>query len=184
MRGVASSLIARSLAAVIVALAPTVVSARASTPSEEGTVTVPGPYINTQYGFRFSAPPGSQVRRLAAPAPNHGATVDLGRRRCIEVSAAFDAPGYGSTEALLSARLAEAAVRHLKRGPARLGGRPAEQAIFVDGDATHVLIVRQDGPADSAINYTAELTSTGRELRADRARFMHVLASFHFIARS
>ena len=173
----------RAVAALIVLIGVTIVSADPSTAADAETVRVRGPYINLQYGFRFSAPPGSQARRLAAPAPNHGATVDLGPGRHIEVSAAFDAPGYGSTGALLSARLAEGAVKHLQRGPARLGGRPAEQAVFAGGDACHVLIVRQEGPADSAINYTAELISNRREIRADRARFAHALASFRFISR-
>ena len=85
-------------------------------------VRVLGPYINVQYGFRFSAPSGLATYRDAAPAPNHGASVKLGKSRRIEVSAAFDAPEYGSTAALMSARVLGVCVAECHRRTTLLGG--------------------------------------------------------------
>ena len=170
------------LGAALIALAPSAVPASTPAVAHDGTVRVDGPYVNTEYGFRFSAPPGFEVRRLAAPAPNHGAAVEIGRARRIEISAAFDAPGYGSTEALLSARLPDGASDRPQRGPARLGGRAAERARYSSGAAAHLVVVRQD-PGDEPINYTAELISTRHNMSSDEAVFRRVLASFRFSPR-
>ena len=148
-----------------------------------GVVRVPGPYINVQYGFRFSAPSGLAIYRDAAPAPNHGASVKLGKARRIEVSAAFDAPEYGSTAALMSARISGVCIAKCYRRTTMLGGRAAEESSFVVAKKYHTLIVRHEGQIDDGINYTVELTSTLSFKQRDRARLDQLLSSFQFAPR-
>lgn len=148
-----------------------------------GRVRVQGAYANAEYGFRFTAPAGLTVLRASAPAPNHGALVLLGPGRRIEVSAAFDAPGYGSTAALLAARLPPSTATPVHPRPARLGGRTAEAATYRKGSEVHMLVVRHEGAPDTGINYTAELTSTPAAAIADRTAFTRLLASFRFTPR-
>ncbi|WP_174301272.1 hypothetical protein [Caulobacter sp. S45] len=148
-----------------------------------GMVRLQGAYANAEYGFRFSTPSGTTVLRARAPAPNHGGLVLLGPGRRIEVSAAFDAPGYGSTAALLAARLPATTATPVRPRPARLGGRAAEAATYRKGAEVHLLVVRHEGDPDTGINYTAELTSTFAAAPTDRAAFARLLATFRFTPR-
>ena len=169
------------LSAVTIGL-PAISASPAPAASPPGTVRVHGAYRNAEYGFRFAAPRGLKVFCAQAPAPNHGTVVTLGPERRVEVSAAFDAPEYGSTGALLTARLAQAV--GATRRPASLGGRPAEEAAYLERGVVHVLVVRHEGGVDDGVNYTAELTSTPTFEPQDRATFRRLLATFRFVPRA
>ncbi len=149
-----------------------------------GLLRVQGPYVNTQYGFRFAAPSGRPIFRAPAPAPNHGALVVLGPVRRIDVSAAFDAPEYGSTAALMSARLPPNGAGSVRRTASTLGGRAAERATYARGSEAHVFVARHEGGIDDGVNYTVELTSTTVSRKSDLATFDRLLATFRFVPRT
>ena len=174
---------ASACVAMVVLSSGATLSARAAqTPA--ASIRVHGVYTNTQYGFRFEVLPGLAVFRLLAPAPNHGASIELGPARRIEISAAFDAPEFGSTEALLTARLPRSGGGSLHHSAATLGGRAAETSSYKDGNAFHLLVVRHEGGVDDGVNYTAELTTNAASQAQDRAMFDRLLATFRFVART
>lgn len=174
----ARTLAALAVVAVTCATSLGVLADATPQPSQEiKRVPVTRLYKNTQYGFGVPMLPGIPAYRDAPPSPNHGLVYLLGEARTISVSAVYDAASYGSTKAQLDHWLEGEHPDSVKRTPARLGGKPAEQAILLSGKKVTRVVVQRRGE-NGGILYEVTLETVEGNRPSDFVAFDRVLKGF------